>query len=211
MTQPRYSSITAHYEACLAEHGDSHLGVDWPNAADAETRYGVMLDVIRRPLERTPTRVLDVGCGAAHLNEYIVRNGITDIDYIGLDISPKFVELSRAKFPNTQFWCADVLTANENELPSCDYAVMNGVFTEKVDLSFEEMTDFCHRVVQRVFALAKIGVAFNVMSKHVDWERDDLFHVPFDELASFLRSEVSKHFVFRQDYGLHEFTAYVYH
>ena len=44
-----YHTIIDHYEACLARHGDSHLGVDWPNAADAETRYRVMLDVIRQP------------------------------------------------------------------------------------------------------------------------------------------------------------------
>ena len=44
MTGPDYSSIIEHYESCLAKHGDSHLGVDWPNARDAATRYGVMLD-----------------------------------------------------------------------------------------------------------------------------------------------------------------------
>ena len=42
-----YHTIIDHYERCLARHGDSHLGVDWPNAADAETRYRVMLDSLR--------------------------------------------------------------------------------------------------------------------------------------------------------------------
>ena len=27
-----------------------------------------------------------------------------------------------------------------------------------------------------LFAYCKKGIAFNVMSKHVDWERNDLFH-----------------------------------
>jgi hypothetical protein len=49
-----------------------------------------------------------------------------------------------------------------------------------------------------------------VMSKHVDWERDDLFHLPFDALGSFLREEVSRHFVIRHDYGLYEYTTYIY-
>lgn len=30
----RYRSIVDHYEACLEKHGDSHLGVDWPNPKD---------------------------------------------------------------------------------------------------------------------------------------------------------------------------------
>jgi SAM-dependent methyltransferase len=210
MTEPRYRSIAAHYEACLEQHGDSHLGVDWPNAEDVETRHSVMLDVIRRPPERSPVRLLDVGCGAAHLYERILRDGGKDIAYEGLDIAEPFVALSREKFPGVPFHSLDVLAAAEEELPRCDYAVMNGVFTEKVDLSFEEMLEFFQAMVVRVFGLAEIGIAFNVMSKHVDWERDDLFHLPFDDLATFLTADVSRNFVIRNDYGLYEYTAYVY-
>ncbi len=53
-------------------------------------------------------------------------------------------------------------------------------------------------------------MAFNVMSKHVDWEREDLFHLPFDTLAEFLKKELTRNFVFRNDYGLYEYTTYVY-
>jgi hypothetical protein len=53
-------------------------------------------------------------------------------------------------------------------------------------------------------------MALNLMSKHVDWERDDLFHLPIDELLQFSRRELSRHVVIRHDYGLYEYTAYVY-
>jgi len=43
-----YLAIVSHYESCLERHGDTHLGVDWPEKKDAETRYRVMLDVIKR-------------------------------------------------------------------------------------------------------------------------------------------------------------------
>jgi hypothetical protein len=88
--------------------------------------------------------------------------------------------------------------------------VLNGVFTVKATLSFDEMLDFFRRLVTRAFALADQGIAFNVMSKQVDWERDDLFHLPLDTLAWFLTQEISRHFVIRNDYGLYEYTAYVY-
>ena len=91
-----------------------------------------------------------------------------------------------------------------------DYIVMNGLFTAKCDLSFEAMLEYFQRLVRRVFAKARKGIAFNVMSKQVDWEREDLFHLPFDMLASFLAREVSRHFVIRHDYGLYEYTTYVY-
>jgi hypothetical protein len=88
---------------------------------------------------------------------------------------------------------------------------MNGVFTEKLELSYQEMFDFMSRTVERVFSLVDVGVAFNVMSKHVDWERDDLFHVPFDEMAAFLIANVTRNIVLRADYGLYEYTVYAYH
>src|SRR3546814_4482388 len=73
---PPYAPIVRHYEACLARHGDSHRGVDWPSAGDAETRYRVMLEVMREPVG-TPISLLDFGCGAGHLLEYIRRRGLS--------------------------------------------------------------------------------------------------------------------------------------
>jgi cyclopropane fatty-acyl-phospholipid synthase-like methyltransferase len=210
-TQPRYQSIAAHYVACLERHGDNHFGVDWPNEEDAHTRQRVMLDVIRPGIGAEPHRVLDFGCGAAHLMEYIRAEKRTDIDYAGLDIAEPFVKLSQAKFPEMRFWCLDVLTDDVSALPRFDYAVMNGVFTEKLELSYDEMFDFMSRTVARVFSLVDVGIAFNVMSKHVDWERHDLFHVPFDEMAAFLIAHVTRNIVLRADYGLYEYTAYAYH
>jgi len=203
-----YQQIVAHYESCLAQFGDSHRGVDWPNPADAQTRYRVMMEVVRSS-DMRPVKVLDFGCGAAHLLDYLRRLGRNDIEYIGLDISSCYVELSQRKYPHVQFLCADVLQ-DQVHLPDVDYCVMNGVFTEKRSLTFDEMFDYFRQVLKRVFAGARHGMAFNVMSKHVDWERDDLFHLPFDLLASFLRAEISRNYLFRADYGLYEYTTYVY-
>jgi len=77
-------------------------------------------------------------------------------------------------------------------------------------MSLEEMDSYFRTLVRRVFRHVRIGMAFNVMSKQVEWEREDLFHLPFDELADFLTAEVSRHFVIRHDYGLYEYTTYVY-
>ena len=208
MAEKPYLSIVEHYEACLERHGDTHLGVDWPKAEDVETRHRVMLDVIRRR-DGDPVRLLDFGCGASHLYEYVRKHGISGIEYSGLDISPRFVELSQSKFPEVRYWCADILD-DDIVLPKFDYAVMNGVFTERVGMTFEDMLEYFKQVIRRVFQLVDDGLVFNVMSKQVDRERDDLFHLPFDVLAGFLTSEISRDFALRHDYGLYEYTIYVY-
>jgi SAM-dependent methyltransferase len=206
-----YLSIVAHYEACLERHGDCHLGVDWPRAQDVDARYRVMLGVIppdgRDPAR--PVRLLDFGCGAGHFYDFLGRTGVDYVQYFGLDLSEKFVRLCRAKYPGAPFYCQDVLEG-ANGLPRFDFAVMNGVFTEKRALGFAEMFAYFRQVVRRVFAVVDRGIAFNVMSKQVDWEREELFHLPLDELAWFLKREITRHFVIRNDYGLYEYTAYAY-
>lgn len=209
MQEKKYLTIVSHYEACLERHGDTHLGMDWPKEADVEKRYQVMLDVIKRGVQGQRVSLLDFGCGTAQLNEYLTRQGLENIEYAGLDLSEKSVRLAQDKFPARQFFVVDLLDENV-PLPNFDYIVLNGVFTEKRDLTFEEMFSYFKQLVIRVFQHAAMGMAFNVMSTHVEWEREDLFHLPFDTLAEFLRKDVSRNFVFRNDYGLYEYTTYVY-
>jgi SAM-dependent methyltransferase len=208
MKTPKYLEIVAHYENCLAEYGDSHLGVDWPKQEHVDLRYQVMMDVIKKK-DSSRVSLLDFGCGASHLYEYIQKNHLDYIEYAGLDISEKFLALCKQKYPSVQYYCMDIL-ADWNSLPAFDYVVLNGVFTEKRSLSYSEMLAYFFQVLRRVYSKTSVGLAFNVMSSHVDWERDDLFHLPIDTLAAFLTEELSRDFVVRNDYGLYEYTTYVY-
>lgn len=201
-----YIKIVEHYESCLEKHGDTHLGVDWPKEEDVNTRYGVMLDVVK--VSGDGETLLDFGCGTAGLYEFL-KEYKPGLVYSGLDLSEKFIAVCIEKYPDIDFYAADILEENRG-LPDFDYVVMNGVFTEKRELSYEEMLGYFKEMLREVFKMTRKGLAFNVMSKHVDWERNDLFHLPFDELASFLTKEISRNFVIRNDYGLYEYTVYIY-
>ena len=204
-----YNNIITHYEECLEKHGDTHLGVDWPKIEDVDKRYKVMLDIIKfDELNLTTSKLLDFGCGTAHLLEYIHKNNFTNIKYSGLDISQKFVDVSKNKFPDIDFYCVDILE-DKSSLPSFDYIVMNGVFTEKRELTFEQMWDYFTKLITLVFEKSSKGIAFNIMSKNVDWEREDLFHVSHDLLSEFLCKNLSRNYIIRNDYGLYEYTVYV--
>ncbi len=203
-----YKSIVSFYEGCFDQHGDSPEGHHWPNMEDLKKRYNTMLGVIKTPNQKNT--LLDFGCGSAMFYSYI-RENITNekIEYSGLDLSSKFIKAAKVKFPETKFFCFDVLQTPE-ELENFDYIVMNGVFTERINLTFDEMWDYFKKMIRTVFIKANKGIAFNVMSKQVDWEKDFLFHLPLDTLAFFLTKELTRDFVIRNDYGLYEYTAYVY-
>lgn len=208
MKDKKYYEIVNHYESCLEKYGNSHLGVDWPKIEDVYKRYEVMLDVIKVSYDEN-VKVLDFGCGASHLYEYIQEKEMNNIEYYGLEISEKFLNLSKEKFPNITYFLIDILE-DDSDLPNFDYIIMNGVFTEKVTLTFQDMFEYFKNMIKKVFRKANKGITFNTMSKHVDWEREDLFHLPFDLLADFLKKEISRHFIIRNDYGLYEYTVYIY-
>ncbi len=202
-----YDGIVKHYETCFNAHGDSHQGVDWPNREDAEIRYRVMLDLITSATQ--PVSLLDFGCGLSHLWDFIQQQGLHHITYSGLDLSKKFVSACRKKYPELTYYCADLLQ-EEADIPMFDYVIANGLFTEKCDLSYDRMLEYVMELLPIVFSRADKGLAFNVMSTYVDWQRDDLFHVPVEVVTDFVVKKLSRHFVVRNDYGLYEYTVYVY-
>lgn len=198
-----YRKIIEHYESCLDKHGDTYLGVDWPNKKDTEIRYKEMLKLAEPHRKGS---LLDFGCGLSHFYEY-VKN--TDLTYYGLDVSEKFIEASRKKYPQNIYYCLDILN-NPNKLEHFDFIVANGVFTEKNILTFEDMFNYFSQMITILFKRSNIGLAFNLMSTNVDWQRKDLFHVGFDDLAKFLNKNLSRNFVFNHNYGLYEYTTYIY-
>lgn len=205
----KYQQIIDHYEACFLKYGDSPKGMDWPNQEDAVLRYQIMLDLIELNNDNERVSLLDFGCGTSHLLEYMRIIDINNIDYSGLDISPLCIETSQKKFPEITYYNLDILE-NSEQIPSFDYIVCNGIFTEKRELSFEEMWAYTQKMLPLIFSKAEKGIAFNMMSKAVDWERWDLFHLSTDLLIDFMTKELSRNFIIRNDYGLYEFTVYLY-
>ena len=183
--------------------------MDWPNEHDLARRFDVMLEVVRSDSGR-PVSILDLGCGVGLLIDHLRMRGALDAyQYWGVDISAKMVAAARERHPLHRFEVRDILL---QPLPPkrVDYVIMNGVLTEKVTLSQEKMEDYARTLIKGAYDACLRGIAFNVMSYHVDWYREDLFHWPLDRAVAFLAAECSRHIIIRMDYGLYEYTAYVY-
>lgn len=208
MTESAPLPLVEACEALLSEHGDTYLGVGWTKSQEnTDVRYGVMLDLIRRRTE--PVSLLDFGCGTGHLLEYIRARGMDGIDYHGLDVSTPMIDTARAKFPGIDFRQLDVL-ADDTDLPVYDYVVMNGLFTYRGPMSFEEAVAHWRRLLTAVMPHVGTGLAFNASSPYVDWERDDLFHLPLSLATDTVAQSPCPYFVVRHDYGLYETTVYAY-
>lgn len=206
MINKKYLQVQAHYETCFEREGDSCRGVDWPNEQDARLRYQVMTGLFK---QHNPATIADIGCGLGHYYAYLKETGqLQHCSYTGMDISEKMITACEKKYPDADFITIDLLA--ESYTQRFDYAVLNGVFTVKNNLSQQDMWEFFTALIQCSFALVDKGIAFNLMSKNVDWERQDLFHVSMDELSAFLTKHLSRHFEIKHQYGLYEYTVYLY-
>jgi SAM-dependent methyltransferase len=208
--QRLYHPLVKALEKFYAEHGDTYRGMGFRTDEGFETRYRVFLDVIRGAAAHEECSLLDVGCGPARLLDLIKSLGRDEINYRGVDLSPKLIEAARKKHPEADFILGDPFDLEKIWSPRPDYVVFGGIFTCRLQMSVEEMTDYMLHLLRLAFRNCRRGIAFNVMSHHVDWQRDDLFHVPFDRMADLLQANLSRHYLFRADYGLYEYTVYVY-
>lgn len=215
-------AIAQYYDSHLAAHGDTAQGAGWPNEADRQTRFGVMRDLagFGRPM----TSVCDVACGTGAFLGYLQDQGRDQAmsqasfqgrgpeDYLGLDISGAAITTAQGKYGADLFRQVDLMAsgAPAADLGPFDYVLANGLFTVKDVLSQDQMWDFMTGFLPRMWQMCRVGMAFNVMSAVVDWQRDDLFHVPSDLLLEFLYKMAGRRVVLRSDYDLYEYTVYVY-
>lgn len=205
----RYQDIYKHYEKKLFKYGPTHKGMDWPNANDLDKRFNVMTGLFNNFKLKKPS-VLDLGCGVGLYIDYLKRNNLFDkILFTGIDISSKMIETAKKIHPDENFFVQDIIK-KPLSVNSYDYILMNGVLTEKVSLSKIEMVEFAKNIIYSAFNSSSKGIAFNVMSSYVDWERDDLFHWNLNEVVSYLLNNCSRHIKINMDYGLYEYTFYVY-
>lgn len=198
-------------EACegdLDRYGDNFRGVGYTKSADDAARcYAVMLGVVRPSAQ--PVTLVDLGCGLAHLLDHQQAHGPHNVQYTGVDLSDKYLATARKRQPQATLLQADVRN-NPATLPVSDYVVMNGLFNYRGEYSQAEMWQYFTELVGVAWSRCNEGIAFNVMTKLVDWEREDLFHVGFDAMTQFVTKNLGRHFVIRQDYGMYEYTTYVY-
>lgn len=195
-------------ELALAEHGPTHRGVLYPREEDVRKRFTVAAGLWESAESHFKGSVLDLGCGYGALLDYLTARNAAGIEYRGVDISSKMIEAAKERHPDAHFEVRDILA---DPLPErcADYVVVSGVLTAKFDVPQADMAEFAIQFLAASFRLCRKGMAFNVQNWYVP-RRPDLFHWPFDEAAAFIHKHCSSHYTFRMDYGLYDYTAYVY-
>lgn len=201
------AALGRHYSQKFDLHGPNSQGVDW--GADESRmflRYSKMLDLLRPSHSAIPS-LLDVGCGYGGLQTFAAERNI-DLDYTGIDVAENMIRWAGENVPAGKFIHGDVMS---HPLPTgFDYVVCNGILTQKLDIPGLEMDAFAGALIRRLFALANVGVAFNVMTTKVNHFANNLYYRNPAELFAWCLSEITPHIRIDHSYPLYEYTVYLY-
>jgi len=211
---PQISSITEslkeHYTKTFAQYGATPKGVDWGvEASDLNLRYDNMLAVINRETSKPGPliRLLDVGCGYGGLKRYADEHRYR-MDYVGVDVCRAMISEARLLHPDSEFYSEDFFAFNPAR--KFDYVVCNGILTQKLEASVMQMDLFAQQLIKKMFGLAEVGVAFNVMTTHVNYMAPNLYYRNPVELMGWCFSEITPHLKLNHAYRLFEYTMYLY-
>lgn len=200
--------LAEHYGQKFEEHGATPRGVDWGSEADLKIRYDKMLEVIPAELKTAGLSLLDVGCGYGGLLAHAREKGF-QIQYTGIDAASNLVDAGRMQHPESQWIHGDVLTLNSE--PTYDFVACNGILTQKLHTSQDAMDAYANTLAKKLFAICRRGVAFNVMSTHVNFTKDNLYHRDPAEFLGYCLREITWDAKLDHSYPLYEYTIFLFH
>lgn len=139
-------------------------------------------------LDSDGTVVLDVGCGLSNYFEYLISKKFTG-DYIGIDVSLEMLEISKLKFPKNLYICGQ-LEEVKSKVKEVDFIISSQTFNRKLHFSdnYEEIENFIKSAVD----IARCGVAFDLMTDHVDFFEEKHFYYSPERIFQFCKKEFKK-------------------
>jgi len=197
-------AVRNYYDEKVSEFGPTPGGVDWNGTESQSVRFDVLSQLVRGSNEQ-PISVDDYGCGYGAYLDYLRTHGMTNIDYIGLDVAPKMIEEARKRHPSRGFLVGD------SSPRIADYAVASGIFNVALDTNREEWLSHILATLDKMDAATTAGFAFNCLTSysHADKKRPYLYYGDPCFYFNHCKSSYSDHVALLHDYGLYEFTILV--
>ncbi|MCK5640241.1 MAG: class I SAM-dependent methyltransferase [Gammaproteobacteria bacterium] len=197
--QQRQRIVDRHKDALL-RHGHHPNALYWSSREIQEKRFQVLSEIGIQ----SGDSVLDVGCGFGDLAAYLEGQNL-ELDYTGIDLSPDLIEVGREKYPQAKFSVGDLFDFDPAP-QSYDYVLLSGALAEQIS----DNGAYARRVIERIYAICRKGVAFNLLDARNDWvaSRPDLQSFHPDEIMKFCK-ELTEQRQTRDDYLDNDFTVYL--
>ncbi len=161
------------YRSRYEELGVTPQSLGWGSKGDQIERF----EVLTNQIDFENKTVMDIGCGFADFFSYLNNKGY-NVDYMGVDIIPDFIEYCRKEFPKQDFYCNNIMTA-EN-LPKADILISLGTLNFK--LKRVDNLKYSKLFIKKAFALTREQLIVDFLSEYrtPDYEKEDFvyYHSP---------------------------------
>ena len=194
--------VARYYGGKLCGNGPTAAGADWKSAEQQALRFDQLLKIIDC---QGRFAINDYGCGYGALIEHLRRTP-HGCDYRGFDICPDMIDQARrlhTDAPDCKFFSEAQL------IEPGDYSVASGIFNVKGNESDQCWSEYMRDTIARIAAISRRGFAFNVLSRYVDFRREDLYYADPCSLMDHCITRYSRRVAILHDYGLYEFTLLV--
>lgn len=184
----------------VATYGVDVRSLNWGSKISQHKRFSILAEVGNLDGQS----VLDVGCGIGDLLEWFEEEKIS-VNYSGIDITPKMVDVARQRFPHACFDVVDLLDSETIFENRYDYVFASGIFTYRDYDAF----GFLQAMVQKMFSLATVAVAFNTLSVWSEFQEPQEFYADPLQVVSFCRT-LTPWVVLKHDYHRGDFSIFLY-
>ena len=201
------------YQEKYGQFGDDPRALGYNDAESQRLRFKILCELFRYETNQRFS-VHEVGCGLAHFGAWLQEKKINS-EYSGSDISGNFIEIARAKFPESEFLLQnmgedfDRLEARGN---GKDYYVLSGTFNPMNETPVKEWEEFVLKVIGNMFRACRKGIAFNLLTSYSHEARrsKSLYYSDPKIVYDWCKTHLSRFVTVIEDTPLYEFTVLVY-
>lgn len=190
--------IAAYFDRLVNEHGHDLRALDYGRVESQQARFRTLAGVG----DLTGLHVLDVGCGFAHLADFLEAR-FAGVRYTGIDLTPSVLAVARERRPDLDLRHADLMQLSADE----DYDVVfaNGIFY----LLGAEAPERMRAMIARLYGLARRSVAFCSLSTWAPIQPEGEYHADPVEVLAYCRT-LTPWVTLRHAHLPHDFTMYLY-
>ena len=196
----------SYFSLKINNYKDVPLGVDWNSIDAQEIRQDQVLKILSTSKKFS---INDIGCGYAHLFDYLKIKKYSDFKYYGIDISPHMIIQAEKRNKNTDINLR--LINSINEIDIADYSVASGLFNMKQSVPNNEWQAYITECLVQINKKSEKGFSFNMLTSYADKKlmRPDLYYGDPLFYFDFCKKNFSNNISLLHDYGLYDFTILV--
>lgn len=195
--------VKALYDSNIEEFGLDAKSVGWGTKEKQYLRFKKLLEVVENKDE--PFSINELGCGYGELVKFMEEEQFAFSKYRGYDISEKMIHAAQQYISNTK----TELLVQDKVSKAADYTVTSGIFNVMFDEEKSQWIDYIKRTLNQMFEHSRKGIAFNLLTKYVDFESPNLYYADPSDFFDFCKRELSKKVTLLHDYPLYEWTIIV--